>query len=368
MTEAFESGELLVGEGIEVGYVLDQTRREQIGRNLLADAVDIHHASSDEVFQAANYLRAAAIFVWTNPCRLSFKPCQRRSARGASVDKFNRSGVETTAVGVDTCDLGDYLAPFLHIEHVVLMYVKRLYYVGIVERCTLHYCARKQHRLKIGYRSDDAGASHLERYEAQPREGSLRLKFVGDGPARRFGGGAEVELLAQRVDFEHEAVGGYRLLFPRLVPMVDVCIHRLQAVEPCHRVRHLEPPRSCLLHVFVVGVAWQIVAYKIVEVGVETASGHFGRVEQLQRAGSSIARIGEERLFLKLTFGVQPVECFPWQHDLTADFKALGPPFALKVQRYGADGAHVVGHHVALFTVATGDSPYEPTVFVDQRY
>ncbi len=35
--------------------------------------------------------------------------------------------------------------------------------------------------LKIGYRSDDAGASHLERYEAQPREGSLRLKFVGDG-------------------------------------------------------------------------------------------------------------------------------------------------------------------------------------------
>ncbi len=150
--------------------------------------------------------------------------------------------------------------------------------------------------------------------------------------------------------------------------MVDVCIHRLQAVEPCHRVRHLEPPRSCLLHVFVVGVAWQIVAYKIVEVGVEAASGHFGRVEQLQRAGSSIARIGEERLFLKLTFGVQPVECFPWQHDLTADFKALGPPFALKVQRYGADGAHVVGHHVALFTVATGDSPYEPTVFVDQRY
>ena len=87
--------------------------------------------------------------------------------------------------------------------------------------------------------------------------------------------------------------------------MVDVCIHRLQAVEPCHRVRHLEPPRSCLLHVFVVGVAWQIVAYKIVEVGVEAASATSAGLSSFSVLGSSIARIGEERLFLKLTFGVQ---------------------------------------------------------------
>ncbi len=103
--------------------------------------------------------------------------------------------------------------------------------------------------------------------------------------ARRFGGGAEVELLAQRVDFEHEAVGGY--LSSSFRALSQWLMYASTASRLLSRViasDTLNPHDRALLHVFVVGVAWQIVAYKIVEVGVEAASGHFGRVEQLQRA------------------------------------------------------------------------------------
>lgn len=58
-------------------------------------------------------------------------------------------------------------------------------------------------------------------------QGAFGLELVGDGPARRLGSVAEIELLAQIVDLEHKAVGGYGQLLSRRVPIFDESVDLL---------------------------------------------------------------------------------------------------------------------------------------------
>ncbi len=114
-------------------------------------------------------------------------------------------------------------------------------------------------------------------------------------------------------------------------------------------------------------VGGQSVGKQVIEIGIEAASGHLGRVLQLERAGGGIARVGEQGLLVEGPLLVQPVERLPWQYDLASYLKAVGPVARPEHQRYAAYGLDVFGHVVTLLAVAAGHGPDEASVLVGQR-
>jgi hypothetical protein len=59
--------------------------------------------------------------------------------------------------------LGDYLAAFLHIQHVAFVHVELAHYVLVVHRRAPHHGAAELHRLKVGHRGDSTHAANVER-------------------------------------------------------------------------------------------------------------------------------------------------------------------------------------------------------------
>ena len=115
-------------------------------------------------------------------------------------------------------------------------------------------------------------------------------------------------------------------------------------------------------------VEGQIVAEEIVEICVESAARHLGRIEKLEGTGGGVARIGEERFPGSLALGIEAVEGFPWQHYLAADLEEVGVALALEFQWNRADGANVVGHVIAFLAVAAGHGAHQFAMLVDERY
>ena len=103
-----------------------------------------------------------------------------------------------------------------------------------------------------------------------------------------------------------------------------------------------------------------------VEDGFEAAAGDDRGVEQLERAGRGVARVGEGRFAVFFAPGVERGEFFLGQINLAADFDE-GGGLACEFQRDAADGADVLRDVVAGRAVAAGGGEFEQAVAVGQR-
>ena len=151
-------------------------------------------------------------------------------------DELQLGGCGLRTVGaVNAGNLRDNLARLFHIDVVADVQVQAGQNVGVVERGTAHDGAGQLHGVHDGNGGDSAGASHLIGHVDERRAGPLGLKLVGDGPARTLRRIAKVLLLPQRIDLEHDAVGGHGQGVARLVPMVDEGIDLVERLEARHR-------------------------------------------------------------------------------------------------------------------------------------
>ena len=148
--------------------------------------------------------------------------------------------------------------------------------------------------------------------------------------------------------------------------MVDKVLHRIYRWENGHLSR-LESPALHCLHALDVGVIWQIVAEQKVEVGVESAPGHFGAVLHLKRAGGGIARVGKQRFLVVLALAVEPLKVFPWQQNLAPHFKPVGPVARLQLQRHALDGYHIGRHIITVHAIAACHGTHQPPVLICHR-
>ncbi len=194
------------------------------------------------MLNAPHNLRHAAVFVGAYPCGLALHAYELCAACRAVAHKPYRRVAGDTLGELYTGDFWDDLAAFFHVEHIVLVDVEGAHDILVVHGGTFYDSAREQHRLQIGNGGDDTHAADVERHEAQARQRTLGGEFICHGPARRLGGEAEVELLLQGVDLEHEAVGGYGQFLACLVPVVYEAVNLFNRLKARHGVRHFEAP------------------------------------------------------------------------------------------------------------------------------
>ena len=130
----------------------------------------------------------------------------RAAAHGADlghvpVDRIGRALVEHRAH-----DLGNHVTRLVHDDGVALAHVLAADLVDIVQRGARDSGAGDRHRIELRDRREHAGAAHLDANLAQDGLLFLGRKLKGDGPARRAGGKAQVELLLEAVDLYDHAV------------------------------------------------------------------------------------------------------------------------------------------------------------------
>ena len=268
---------------------------------------------------------------------------------------------------VNAHNLGNDFTALLHIEHVALVDVKLRDDVGIVQRGALDDGAAQQHRIQIGHGGDDTRAAHLERYRLQPCAFALGSELVGYRPAWRLGGGSQVELLVQGIDFEHQTIGGDRQTLALHVPVTDKVLHGFDAGQDGHLAR-FESPALERHDAVVVGVERQVVAQQEIENRIQTAARNLGAVLQLERAGGSVARVGKQGLLVELALLVQFLKTLPRQDNLATHLKLVGQVDEPRdFQRHRLDGDDIGGHVVALHAVAAGHGAHQPPVFIGHR-
>ena len=268
---------------------------------------------------------------------------------------------------VNPNNLGDDFASLFHIEHVTLVDVQLFDDVCIVQRCAFDDGAAQQHWVKVSHRCDDTRAAHLEGHELQPGAFAFRGELIGNRPSRGFGRGAQVELLAQGIDFEHEAIGGNWQFFSLYVPVADEVLHGVDAGQDGHFTR-LESPSLEGHNSLIMALEWQIVAQQEVEDGIQTTARNLGTVLQLEGSGGSIAGIGKQWLFVELAFLIEFLKTLPRQQDFATDLKFVRQiVHTSNFEGYRLDGDDIGGHVITLHTVATSHGTHQTAMLIGDR-
>ena len=94
----------------------------------------------------------------------------------------------------------------MHDDSVTLAHVFAANLVDVMQRGARDGGAGDRHRVELGDRREHTGATHLDAYLAQDGLLFLGRELKGDGPARRAGGKAQVELLLEAIDLYNHAV------------------------------------------------------------------------------------------------------------------------------------------------------------------
>ena len=187
-----------------------------------------------------------------------------------------------------------------------------------MKRSPLNHSTTELHRFQVGNRRDDTCASYLIGDFFEEGELFLCRELIGYRPPGCLGGVAEFFLLGEVVDFEDDTVCGNWQVLALRVPVSDVRHHLIDILADLNGVGDVETPFACRLQPFVVGLAGQVVAKHIIEIGSQSSPCHLFRVLQFECTGSGVARVGEERLFLFLAFFVEGFETLPREEHFAA--------------------------------------------------
>ncbi len=146
--------------------------------------------------------------------------------------------------------------------------------IGIVQRSTFDHRARQKYGFQVGHRGDGPCSAHLKTQGLQSGQGLFGLEFIGYRPTGRFGGIAQLLLLTEGIDFDHNTVGGNRQFFSFLVPITNKIEDFVQAAAFAHMFRNAQTPASGLEQILVMSVTGQLFTQHGVKISFELARGY----------------------------------------------------------------------------------------------
>ena len=246
------------------------------------------------------------------------------------------------------------------------MQVKTTYEVLVVECSPLDCGSSQLYRVHISHRSDSTRPAHLECHFVELRAGSLRLVFIGYSPTWTLGRITEDALLPQGVHLEHNTIGGNGKILALRIPITDIFINFFECLHFLHTLTDLESPTARFHKVLIMTVGRQFFAKEIIQIGIELTTCHESRTLALQRSARRIARIGEKWFFCLLPFLIETLKHFPWHQNLASYLKLMRIAGAGQHERDATDSLHIVGHIVAMHSIASGNASHEFAVYVCQ--
>ncbi len=346
------------------GGVRDQAGRCQLLEEAVAEALDVHRRAPDEVAQPRRH-HPRAVAVGAANGDLALLPLDRAAAGRAARRPGEGDGVGG-ALGADhPLDLGDDIPPLADPHRVADPHVQALDLVEVVQGGAGHGRAHDRHRLQHRHRGQHPGATDLDHDLPHPGRAPLGRELEGHRPAHRPGGGAEATLLAGPVDLEHDPVGvevqGRALRAP--AGQVRPGLLEARAPLPAGADREAQPGQP----LEPLRVAVQVVALdpgQLVAEQAQGAAGRLPRVEEPDRPGGRVARVGELRLARRPPRAVELGQTAARQVDLAPHLEqGRGADHR---QGQLADGAGVGGDVVPHHPVAAGHRPHQETALVDE--
>ena len=218
----------------------------------------------------------------------------------------------------------------------------------------------------MGHRRENAGLADLHFDLEQPGQGLLGLILVGHHPARRLARVAQAALLIEIVDLDDHAVGFVGQIVAALGPAGDVLQHGVDAVElgdvridrqtiflEMFQCLPLTLDGQALDHAEAVG--------EELEIPLGTLTG----IEQFQRAGGGVPRVGEGLQALGGSRAVDAGQFLGGHVDLAARLEGARRLLRPQAQRQAANGLEIVRHVVAALAVAARRPDRESPLFVD---
>ena len=205
LRHSFERSHLFEFQFVEVGHVAHHPFLHELFGQRVAQALDPHRAARGEVEQTPLQLRRA---VRGHAARddLAFGARDDAAAHGTLPWEAESLLRARAARRDDAQDLRDDLAALLYVHPVADLHAQALDLVLVVQRRARDHRARELHRREHGDRGERARATDLHDDVLDLRRGLPRGVLVGDGPARRFRGRAELVLQRRRVDLHDHAV------------------------------------------------------------------------------------------------------------------------------------------------------------------
>ena len=286
------------------------------------------------------------------------------------VDRIGRTLIEHRAY-----DLRDHVARLVHDDGIALAHVFAADLVDVVQRGARDGRTGNRHRVELGDRREHTGAAHLDADFAQDGLLFLGRKLKGNGPARRAGSKAQVELLLEAVDLYDHAVD--------VVVQVTAVLKRLGTelvdlggrgatgnVRVDAKAGATQPVEELALAVDVqrIGIGDGI------DKGGQVAACRDLGVLLAQAAGGSVARVGEGVATLGIGLVVQTNKAALRHVDLAAHLNgalAVGAHVSERrlgqVHRHILDGAHVERYVLARGAVAARGGAHEGAVLVGKR-
>ena len=286
------------------------------------------------------------------------------------VNRIGRALVEDRAH-----DLRNHVARLVHDDSVALSHVFAADLVDVVQRGARNGGTGNRHRVELGDRREHTGAAHLDANFAQDGLLFLGRELKGDGPARRAGGKAQVELLLEAVDLYDNAVDvvvQVAAMFERLgTELVDLCRRCATShVGVDAKTGAAQPVKKLALAVDMqrIGIGDGI------DKGGKIAARRDLGVLLTQAASGSVARVGEGVAPLGIGLVVQTHKAALRHIDLAAHLNgALAVGAHVSERRHGQvhghilDGAHVERHILARGAVATCGRAHEGAVLIGKR-
>src|SRR5262245_48181059 len=366
LTDAFQLHELIEREVVQIGDAADQAGIDELADHLLAEALDVQSGAAGEraqrLLQPTDTVLARAVIE-----DLFLVMFNRGATDGALIGEVKNLLLAGAQTGFRTQDIRDDLARFDDDHRVADADIFGADVVGVVQTGVADLGAGKLHGLQVGPRRQRAVLADEDLDVEQLGDGLLLLELVGDDPAGRFGGRAEALALTQIVDFDDQAVSFVRQIAEPLLPAVAVFDHLVDGrkrldVRVDGETVILEEREPLL-------VGLELDAFGgAVTVGEQPqpAFGALLGIEELERAGAEVARVGVRLELLLLALFVDANEILARHVNFAANFEQLGGLVRTQAQGNAADGLEVVGDIVASLAVPAGGALLEMAVLVGQ--
>ena len=332
------------------------------------EAVDVHGAPAGEMQQPLAQLRR------THGVRaarhdLALGSVNRRLAHRAAIRHDECFAVRRTLVEDHVDDLWNDVAGSLDPHGIADTDAFAVDFVLVVQGSSPNRDAGDVHGVEHGGGSQRPGAAHVEGDVLYHGNRLLRRELEGDGPAGMMRGGPEGRLQRQVIDLHDDPVG----LVIQLVTLGFELLAIVNDVVQGATARPVEIyPRAGLLKrlqrvpVRRDGVGGLGVAQGVEENIQRPASSDAG-IQQPQRAGGGVARVGEGRLSIRFELPVEARKGAPRHVDLAANFQAVqARQFAVQTQGNALDGAQVLRDVLTHPAVAACRAAHEFAVFVEQ--
>ena len=120
---------------------------------------------------------------------------------------------------------GDHVSPALDHDPVTDLHAQSLDLILVMQGGAGDGGAADENRCERGYRRELSGAAHLHQDVLNPGNAGARRVFIGNRPARRFAGEAQLVLNGSVVNLDDNAVNLVRQGIALLLPLADEAQH-----------------------------------------------------------------------------------------------------------------------------------------------